>query len=374
MSLLQRALDPFFVLAWLLALLVAMSVSPAIGLLRSASVAGLLLALWAHWHVTLHGFLERTRLPRARLLSTSAALLFGLHALGFTASERWVSLDDLGYFHDTIVYKKKSERSELVVTSGGGGLHLFVDRALKLTEHDAGRYYESLVQPALAAATRPRWTAVLGAADGMVARRLLEHPDVKNVDVVTMDASLSAAAREMPWLSALNGRSLESPKVRLVEQEALVWLGRTRTKYDIIIVDLMDPTDYQHGKNYTTQFYRRIAARLRPGGVVAVQATSPFDSPRTFANVNATMKAAGFGTLCYRAAIPSLGDWGFVLASREHLDPPREPVTRVESVNAGTLRAMFHLPEDMHVSAERASTLYDQRAVHLLTEERRNGR
>ena len=56
----------------------------------------------------------------------------------------------------------------------------------------------------------------------------------------------------------------------LVEQEPLVWLARSGEKYDVIIVDTLDPTDYREGKNYTTRFYRLLANRLQPAGVAAI--------------------------------------------------------------------------------------------------------
>lgn len=374
LDLLSRALDPWLVLATMVALVVAMSMAPALGLVRTASVAAMLIALWAYWHTALCRFLERRTLRYGRLLSASAAAWFVAHASWFALSLRWVSLEDVGYFHNTIVYSKKSERSELVVTSGSGGLQLFVDRSLKLSDHDHDRYYESLVQPALAAAKRPTRAAVLGVADGLAVRQLLKHPGVQSVDLVTVDGDMAKAARRMPWLSALNEGALASSKVNLIEAEPLPWLWHTPSKYDVVIVDLLDPTDYRQGKNYTTHFYRLVQEHLNPGGVVAIQAVSPFDAPKTFANVGATVRAAGLETSSYRAAIPSLGDWGFVLASREPLQPPPKVESEVEFLSDSALAAMFHLPDDERVGASPASKLYDQRAVHLLLEERRRRR
>jgi spermidine synthase len=137
---------------------------------------------------------------------------------------------------------------------------------------------------------------------------------------------------------------------------------------------VLDPTDYRHGNNFTTHFFERIADHLEPGGVVAIQATSPFDSPRTFANVEQTVRASGLTTLSYRANIPSLGVWGFVLASAGPLEPPTRPAGNLASFDQRTLEAMFYLPGDVTATSDRPSRLYDQLAVRLLSAERRASR
>ncbi|MBX4420776.1 spermidine synthase, partial [Mycobacterium tuberculosis] len=88
------------------------------------------------------------------------------------------------------------------------------------------------------------------------------------------------------------------------------------------------------------EFYAMVAQVLAPGGTVAVQSGSPFFAPRSFWCIAATIRAGGLRVLPYHVDVPSFGDWGFVLATRDvepvlRLDPPAPP----RSIDAESLRA-----------------------------------
>jgi spermidine synthase len=58
-----------------------------------------------------------------------------------------------------------------------------------------------------------------------------------------------------------------------------------------------------------------MARVLAPGGRIVVQSGSPFFAREAFWAVEATMRAAGLGTVPYHVDVPSFGDWGFHLAA-----------------------------------------------------------
>ena len=62
---------------------------------------------------------------------------------------------------------------------------------------------------------------------------------------------------------------------------------------------------------------------LAPGGQVVVQAGSPCFAPRTFSCILATVRSARLRAVPYHVDVPSLGDWGFVLAGPGTAPPPR---------------------------------------------------
>jgi spermidine synthase len=189
------------------------------------------------------------------------------------------------------------------------------------------------------------------------------------VVLVTPDRALPELARRVAWLRRLGEESLSSPKLELVEAEALVWLSEPREPFDIAIVDLPDPSSYIDGKNYTRHFYERLAAALAPDGVAAVQATSPFGSPKTFAGIQSTLRAAGFATLAYHAAVPTFGDWGFLLASRTPIRSPGSDLDRW--LSGSNRREAFALPPDVIATTEPGvSTLHDPVVVETFADER----
>lgn len=364
-----RALDPFRLAAVALSLLGAAALAAVVGLLRSAAAIGLLFATLAAWSSTLLVFLERRTLARPKL---ARAAVGGALAVGFAAllgAEALVPTSDLALHVNPVVFTKRSERASYVITAGQSAFELFVDDRLVLSSIDQARYHEALVHPAMLVAPRRERVLVLGAGHGAAAREVLRHPEVRELWLVVPDRTLVELARSSAWLSRLSRSALDDARVRVIEAEAIAWLSEPQPHFDVVIVDLPDPASYVDGKSYTRHFYRRVAELTRPDGVAAVQATSPFGSPVTFASVEVTLRAAGLQTRAYRAPVPTFGDWGFLLGSSKPLaDPPRELGAWL---SGSTLAESFSLPADFAPArAPAVATLNEQTVVEAFALER----
>jgi len=364
-SLLERLLEPFRLALVVLVAIVAATLLPLLGFLRSACLASGFCALLGFWHLALHAYLERRRLPHARRWQLGFVGWAALMGAGLVLSEHWVSRSETSYFQGAILHTQKSQRSELVVTTGPLGVQLFVNRALRAADVDQHRYFEALVHPAFAATHAAPRVLALGAGDGFVESEVLAYPEVRRLDVVTEDVALAAYAARAPWLVERTRNALSSPHVHLIEAEAIVWLEASRAAYDVIVVDLPDPSLPRWGKNYTRYFFERIRAHLTPEGVVAVQAGSSQGTPKAFANVRATMSAAGLHTLPYHVAVPSIGDWGFVLGSPRPVEHPNRLRTTTRSLTNEVLHGAFFVPRDSRAEPGAPSTLDNQRVISL---------
>ena len=64
-------------------------------------------------------------------------------------------------------------------------------------------------------------------------------------------------------LRALNGDSLRSPRVEVVNADAFAWLEQHDETFDAIVVDFPDPTNFSIGKLYTTHLLRARRAPSR---------------------------------------------------------------------------------------------------------------
>lgn len=376
LSLLERLLEPLRLVAVGLTAFVAATLLPTIGFLRSAYLASGMLALVGLWHLGLHAFLERTPLPHARRWQLAFTAWVVLMGASLVLSEGWVSRPQLAYFQGAILHTETTERSELVVTTGPLGIQVFANRSLRAADVDRNRYFEALVHPAFAATRAPATRVlVLGTGDGFVESEVLSYPEVRELSVVTEDAALARYAATAPWLAQRTRGAMRSARVRVIEAEPIVWLEASHPAYPIILVDLPDPTSPRWGKNFTRYFFERVRAHLTPGGLVAVQAGSSQAAPRAFANIEATLRAAGLETRPYHVAVPSIGDWGFVLAS----DRPFEPPTRLgaaaatRSLTDAALRGAFFIPKDSRAEPGPPSTLADQRVISLLLHSRPSG-
>ncbi len=315
---------------------------PQVGLMRSSFVFGGLNVLVAVW--TCHVFREQHRRPR---LTVQAYAALGVLTLGAAFSDDLVDWSERRLYDDPVVLSRTSPYQRIVLTRGDGGVRLFLDGNLQFASLDEYRYHEALVHPGLAAVAAPRRVLVLGGGDGMAVREILRDGRVGEITLVDLDPLMTEIFRDHEAFAALNDYALRSPRVAVVNADAFVWLESDTTRYDFIVVDFPDPRTYSLGKLYTTTFYRRLRERLSPGGVAALQSTSPLVSRQAFWCIVETIRAVGLHVVPYHAPVPTFGEWGYVLAS--HAPPPAPeafpPGLRfLTPAIAGTL---FEFPADM---------------------------
>jgi spermidine synthase len=366
-DLVARVLTFDYIGALAAALLFPLVFVPTLGLVRTSLLMGLanaLVALWGTWLLRpLLG--KRVGGLRARAIAVAMLLVVGL-----TQADRLTELAEDQLYADPIVTSRTSKYQRIVVTANRTGFNLFLNGSLQFSSVDEYRYHEALVLPALAAAGRPvKRVLVLGGGDGLALREVLGWPGVEAVTLVDLDPEMTRLARELGPLVELNRGSMADPRVTIVNDDAMVWLAGAPGGWDVAIVDFPDPHNYAIGKLYTTLFYRRLAARLAPGGALAVQSTSPLFARRSYWCVIETMRAAGLVVHPYQVAVPSFGVWGFALARAEPFDPPATVGPGHKFLDDAALAAMFQLAADIGPVAVEVNQLDNQTLVRYYDDE-----
>ena len=69
---------------------------------------------------------------------------------------------------------------------------------------------------------------MLGGGDGLAVREILKYPGVESVTLVDLDAGITRLFRTQDVLLGLNKASLNSPKVRIINADAFVWMKDNR--------------------------------------------------------------------------------------------------------------------------------------------------
>lgn len=260
-------------------------------------------------------FRDELRRRRAAVLVACGAV--GVFVLALRG-EQVVFYAEQAMYQDPIVYAERTRYQNIVITQTSSGVCLYLDGQTQLCSADEARYHETLIHPAFALRPDAKDVLVLGGGDGMAAREILKYPR-PSITVVDLDPAMVRLARTDPRLSSLNGRALDDPRVTVVSTDAMRFLATSTRTWDVIYLDLPDPSTPELAKLYSLELYRLVKARLAANGVVVTQATSPIHATAAFATINATLQAAGFATVPYRANVPTFGDWGFVLAQRSEL-------------------------------------------------------
>ena len=88
-------------------------------------------------------------------------------------------------------------------------------------------------------------------------------------------------------------------------------------KFDAIIIDFPDPSNYSIGKLYTNSFYKLVKRSLAPAGIAVIQSTSPLVAPKSFWCIDHTLQSVGFQTKPYHNLVPSFGEWGYIIVTQD---------------------------------------------------------
>jgi spermidine synthase len=316
--------------------------------------------------------------PRAAWAAQSVIAIAPFAALGSLGlAERALPREALRSHAGEVVYALDGPRGHHVVSRLQGGLVLFSGEMLALTSADAPRFAESLAHPALAVARRRRAVLVLDDGTGSVEREVLRWRDVERLTLVPHDPSLLRLAKHSLWFQRLGADALADSRVQEVPTEAAPFVLNSRESFDVVLVNMGDPSSFLEGKYYTVGFLEALRLRLAPGGVLGMQVTSPLRTPETYASVLSTLTHAGFNIIPYVAPLPTLGEWGFVVAFSGEA-PARTALAAASAalphgtrfITPAVLAALFAAPASATGDA-RDSHLYDQPCVETYQREER---
>jgi spermidine synthase len=187
--------------------------------------------------------------------------------------------------------------------------------------------------------------------------------------LVDLDPEMTRLFSSSAMLTQLNKGSLTDPRMTVINADGFRWLREARAQFDVIIVDFPDPVDFSVGKLYTDSFYRELARALAPGGVVAVQSTSPLVAPRAFWTVATTMESVGLTTRAYHAYVPSFGEWGFTLATKGPIPAAVRLLARNRFLSPETEARMYDFPPDMARRPVEVNRLDNQALVRVFASE-----
>ncbi|MBX3188670.1 MAG: polyamine aminopropyltransferase [Labilithrix sp.] len=363
-----RVLSLDYVGALIGALVFALLLLPSLGILRTGIVfgfVGVVSALWGTW------ILETSLEPRKLRIKALVALAVLAGALGL--SQKIVHVADEALLLHPVAFAKQTQYQRIVLTQARSGVSLYLDGNLQFASVDEYRYHEALVHPAFSIAKKKANVLVLGGGDGLAVREILRYPDVESVTLVDLDAGMTELARDLPLLRDLNGASLHAPRVSVVNDDAMVWIGEERPgvprAFDVVIVDFPDPNNFALGKLYTVRFYKLLRARLAEGAIVAVQSTSPLVARRSFWCVIRSMEAAGFVVRPYHALVPSFGEWGFALAAIEPFPVPARVPSGLKYLTDEGVASLFEIAPDMSAVPVEVNRLNNQMLVRYYEEE-----
>ncbi len=212
----------------------------------------------------------------------------------------------------------------VVFDSFSHGRVMVLDGVIQITERDEFVYQEMLAHVPLLAHGAAANVLIIGAGDGGVLRRVLQHRGVKRAVMVEIDGEVIRLAKE--FLPDIGGDSWDDRRAEVIVGDGIDYVKRAPdASFDVIIVDSTDPIGVGEVL-FTDAFYANCARILTTSGLVVNQCGVPFmqaDELRDtsvrrakfFEHVTAYVAAVptyvgGFMTLGWAAKDPSLTSVG----------------------------------------------------------------
>lgn len=353
--------------ALIASLLFPLFLVPHLGLIRSAFLFGLLnisvgiLAIYVF----------REHLKNRRFLAQASILALVLLSAGFYHSNNIANFVDHIQYDQSVIYSKNTPYQKIVLTHSKQNLRLFLNGNLQFSSDDEYRYHESIVHVGLSRLDRPQSVLILGGGDGLAAREVLKYPSIQSITLVDLDPAITQLFQTNPILTKLNQNALNSPKIKIVNSDAFLWMRENQKTFDFIIIDFPDPSNFSVGKLYTTRFYKTVIKALSDNGLVVVQSTSPYVAKKSFWCISHTLEESGFYTFPYQVHVPTFGSWGFVLASKHPVlnQKAQLPNDDLKFITAQLLPTLFVFPKDLSEVPTEINRLQNQMLVRYFENE-----
>lgn len=316
-------------------------------------------------------FVLSAEIKKPFLLKAKSVFCFLVLLIVFVFSDRILAYSEEKLYGENIVFTNTTPYQRIVLTHNKNDYKLYLNNNLQFCSSDEYRYHEALVHPAMECAPSVKKILVLGGGDGLAIREILKYKEVDSITLVDLDEKMTSMFAENPILKGFNHASFSNPKVSVFNKDAFLWLKETSKKFDVVIIDFPDPSNYSLGKLYSQKFYERLQAVLNPQAIVVVQTTSPYFAPKSFWCINKTMSKSFEKTDAYHVYVPSFGEWGYSIASKEVMLDFNQVRRKVDGLRFYEHRfsKLNHFSKDMIAHDVEVNRLDNQILVRYFDEE-----
>lgn len=193
---------------------------------------------------------------------------------------------------------------------------LVLDGDTQSSQRDERIYHESLVHPALAAAKDRSEVLILGGGEGATLREALRRSDVRRCTMVDIDGLVVDLSKR--YLPEWSDGAFDDARARVIVGDALAFLRKDRDSYGAILSDLTEPLeDSPSHPLFNDDVFTLVKARLAPGGVYALQAsTASIHNAALHCKMARTLRRHFRYVASYFTHVPAFDtDWAFLACS-----------------------------------------------------------
>ena len=253
----------------------------------------------------------------------------------YSIKEQWKDLN--------IVHYQNSRYGNICVIENEGQYIFFQDGIPNvITPIPDIPFVEEFVHLPLLAHPEPKRLLILSGGAGGVINEALRHPSIETIEYAELDPLFIDLFRKFP--TRLTESELNDRRVEIKHIDGRLLLKTTRSKYDLILVGITEPSNLQANRFFTKEFFSLARERLNERGILVLGLPGSLTySNEELENLNSCIFHTLKSVFPYIRAIPGDGTNLFLVSdSQDVLTLDRTQI--LERLNQRNMEADVMIP------------------------------
>lgn len=239
-----------------------------------------------------------------------------------------------------------------IFESSSHGRVLVLDGIIQITERDEFIYQEMLAHVPLFTHAQPERVLIIGAGDGGVLRRVLQHDTVKKAVMVEIDGDVIELSKK--HLPMFGQTAWDDPRAEVIVGDGIDYVKKAADEsFDVIIVDSTDPIGVGDVL-FTDDFYENCARVLSKEGLIVNQCGVPFQQADELRDTTARRAKFFPHVTAYLAAVPTYVGGFMTLGMAKKGQPLKKPQSEELEKRAqatGIMASCDYWTPDVHIAS-----------------------
>ncbi len=257
-------------------------------------------------------FLIKNKLNILKIIAIILAIIF----VGMFVCAKGINIETtkLRFPNQELIESQNSIYGNVAVTKTGKQYN-FYESGLLLGSNKEEIFNEHLIHFPLLYQPTPRNILLIGMGVNGAINEILKHYPNK-VYYLELDPQIIKTAKK--YISPEFQQQLNDERVTIINLDARYFLKNTKEKFDVIIVNLPDPSTALINRFYTQEFFKEVNSHLNPFGIFAIHLSS---SPNYLSPELENLQASVYKTIkqVFIDVIILPEDTNFFIASPNHI-------------------------------------------------------
>jgi len=172
---------------------------------------------------------------------------------------------EMQFKNQELLFQKDSQYGRLVITKTADQINFF-ENGLTLFTTDDTIANEETVHYTMIQHENPKNILLISGGVAGTVNEILKY-NIKKIDYVELDPLIIELGKE-------HTKNLDNEKINIINKDGRLFIKQTKQRYDIVIIDLPDPSTAQLNRFYTIEFFNELKKVLNEDAVISLSLSS----------------------------------------------------------------------------------------------------